>query len=50
MRAGKGFRRDDPMSFTIDPGSRADMNKLVATLANEDRVPSRIVHAWSVTG
>ncbi len=50
VHAGKGFKREAAMAFTIDVGSRADMNKLVATLGNEDRVPTRIVHAFSITG
>ncbi len=50
VHGAKGYKRDAADTFGIDPASRADMLKLVATLSNEERVPARIVHAFSVTG
>ncbi len=50
VREGKGYARDAATSFSIDPGARADMLELVATLSLEGFAPSQIVHAFAVTG
>lgn len=50
VRHGKLFKRDNPLAYTVNPTSHADMDRLVASMTAEGRVPSRIVHAWSVSG
>ncbi len=50
VRQGKAFKRDNPLAYTIDPASATDMGRLVESLTAEGRVPTRIVHAWSITG
>lgn len=49
VRQGKSFKRDDGLTYSIVPGSTEDMDRLVAALTAEDRVPTRIVHAWGIT-
>jgi malonyl CoA-acyl carrier protein transacylase/thioesterase domain-containing protein/NAD(P)-dependent dehydrogenase (short-subunit alcohol dehydrogenase family)/acyl carrier protein len=49
VRQGKAFKRIDALSFTVVPGLVADMDRLVEALIADDRVPSRILHAWCVT-
>ncbi len=50
VRVGKAFKRDNPLSFVINPAVQAELDRVVETLGAEGRVPTRIVHAWSVTG
>jgi acyl transferase domain-containing protein len=49
VRQGKAFKRIDALSYTVVPGQVADMDRLVEALTADDRVPSCILHAWSVT-
>jgi len=48
--AGDGYGRDAKSRYTIRPGDRADLEKLVADLAVAGGVPARVVHAWPLVG
>ncbi|NWK95846.1 hypothetical protein DM806_09180 [Sphingobium lactosutens] len=49
VRAGRRFRVSAKDGLTIDPGNADHYAKLVAHLADHDRVPSRIFHLWLTT-
>ncbi|MFB9451743.1 SDR family oxidoreductase [Dactylosporangium vinaceum] len=46
VRAGTQYARDGD-AFTVRPEAEDDYTALVAALQAEDRLPDRIVHAWS---
>jgi NAD(P)-dependent dehydrogenase (short-subunit alcohol dehydrogenase family)/acyl carrier protein len=48
VRAGSRFHQHDARTFTIDPASAEHYNLLIRTLAANQSIPDRIVHAWSV--
>jgi acyl transferase domain-containing protein/acyl carrier protein len=48
VRPGVGFEDSGEGVFAVDPGSRADYDKLFDHLAAEDRLPQKILHLWSV--
>jgi phthiocerol/phenolphthiocerol synthesis type-I polyketide synthase E len=48
--AGGAFSRLGAGMYRIDPSRREDYAQLLTELAREGRRPTRIVHAWSVTG
>ncbi|MHB1327791.1 MAG: type I polyketide synthase [Gemmatimonadales bacterium] len=45
--AGAGFRQVDSTTYTVNPSHPEQMTELVATLAKQGGVPSRIVHTWN---
>jgi amino acid adenylation domain-containing protein len=49
VEAGAQFTRHDERRYTIDPARRQDYERLLAELRDENRLPQRIVHAWSIT-
>jgi NAD(P)-dependent dehydrogenase (short-subunit alcohol dehydrogenase family)/acyl carrier protein len=48
--AGDGYGLDAEGRYTLRPGDRADLEKLVADLAVAGGVPARVVHAWPLVG
>jgi acyl carrier protein len=48
--AGDGYGMDAAGRYTLCPGDRADLEKLVADLAVAGGVPARVVHAWPLVG
>ncbi|MEW2570391.1 type I polyketide synthase [Streptomyces sp. NPDC047070] len=46
VTAGSGYSRDGD-AFTVRPDSEEDHHRLVAELLTENRLPGRVVHAWS---
>jgi len=48
--AGHGYGIDTAGRYTLRPGDRADVEKLVADLAVSGGVPARVVHAWPLLG
>jgi phthiocerol/phenolphthiocerol synthesis type-I polyketide synthase E len=45
---GMAFRRIDATAYTIDPANSDDYRALVDDLHDTGRLPTRVVHAWSV--
>lgn len=50
VRAGRSFSRLDDHGYVLDPGERAHYDELFADLASRDRLPSRMVHLFTVAG
>jgi acyl transferase domain-containing protein/thioesterase domain-containing protein/acyl carrier protein len=50
VRDGAAFKRIDPLTYALDLSSADDMTRLVEDLGAEDKVPTHIVHAGSITG
>jgi phthiocerol/phenolphthiocerol synthesis type-I polyketide synthase E len=50
VSAGDGFARDGERSFTVDPASRDDFERLFDALGADDRRPARALHLWSLAG
>ncbi|HEX6755382.1 MAG TPA: SDR family NAD(P)-dependent oxidoreductase, partial [Mycobacteriales bacterium] len=48
--AGDGYGIDPAGRYTVRPGDRPDLEKLVADLAVGGGVPERVVHAWPLDG
>ncbi|WP_282792787.1 type I polyketide synthase [Streptomyces sp. CC224B] len=48
VRRGPGYRRCDASTYEVRPHVVADHELLLADLASEDRLPTRIVHMWGV--
>jgi acyl transferase domain-containing protein len=46
LYAGRGFRKNSPDSFEVDPASREDYLRLLQELQASGRWPDKIVHAW----
>jgi amino acid adenylation domain-containing protein len=49
IRPGAHFSRDTEASYTIDPRDAAGYDRLVRDLRVTDRLPSDVVHMWSIT-
>ena len=48
VRAGSRFQQEDARTFTIEPATAEHYDLLIRTLAANQSLPDRIVHAWSV--
>ncbi len=48
VAAGGGFEIRGESDYVIDPGSQRDYMSLIESLAESDRTPTHIIHAWSV--
>ncbi|MEZ4719116.1 MAG: polyketide synthase dehydratase domain-containing protein [Caldilineaceae bacterium] len=48
VMAGDRFQREEDDRFTVDPASKEDLNTLLAALAADHRLPTTVVHAWSL--
>ncbi len=48
--AGAAFERQSASEFVLDPGQADQYQDLLKTLHNEDRLPSRVVDLWSLSG
>lgn len=49
VRAGTAFARDPEAGWTIRPGERRDYQDLFDALNETGRLPTRILHLWTVT-
>ena len=47
---GDGYGLDEHGRYTLRPGDRTDLEKLVADLVVGGGVPGRVVHTWTLTG
>jgi acyl transferase domain-containing protein/acyl carrier protein len=50
VKAGAGFSQPGKREFTINPDRTEDYLRLFAALIQLEKVPTRILHSWSVTG
>lgn len=50
VRAGDGFERPSEDQYTIRRAVSDDYHQLVRELKNDDMLPDRVAHLWSVTG
>ena len=48
VRAGERYRPADARSYTIDPGSREDYERLIGDLITQGRWPAAVINAWGV--
>jgi acyl transferase domain-containing protein/thioesterase domain-containing protein/acyl carrier protein len=48
VRAGSDFRQDNSHSFTIEPANPGHYDRLIRALRQNDLLPDRIIHAWSI--
>ena len=49
VRPHEAFDRAGEEAFLVDPARPEDLRRLVEELRRDGRLPSRVVHAWSVT-
>jgi acyl transferase domain-containing protein len=47
--AGEAFTRFSPGAFALRPSERADYARLISELQEQQRLPQRVVHCWTVT-
>ena len=48
VRPGAEFKRVDERTFEVRPGSRQDLDAMFEELANRTRVPTAVVHLWTL--
>ena len=49
VNQGTQLTSDDPVTYAIDPGDPAGYERLVRELLAAERMPTNVVHLWSVT-
>jgi acyl transferase domain-containing protein len=49
VEAGKAYAKTNPHHFTIDPASYSDYEQLFADLKQQQQLPARILHLFSIT-
>ncbi|MBW4556587.1 MAG: acyltransferase domain-containing protein [Trichormus sp. ATA11-4-KO1] len=49
LRVGQQFSSRNTHTYTINPRQREDYSTLLQELHNQDFIPNRIIHLWSVT-
>jgi tyrocidine synthetase-3 len=50
VNIGTGYNEVSSVSFTINPASDDDYEKLFRRLSDTGQIPDRIIHLWNVTG
>lgn len=50
VKIGKGFKQLNKEQFVIKPKNRSDFEQLVALFEEQNFVPEKIIHMWTVTG
>jgi polyketide synthase PksJ len=50
VNIGKEFNQEREDTYTLNPGVESDYPRLLAALTREEKLPTQIVHLWSMEG